>query len=704
VERTRDHPTGRTGSYQWRPLLVVGLFWLTSLAFVVCGIQGMLGYPFRRTIALDTAKFVWAGGFAYSSALPSQYSPRGAQAASARLRENGRVISSYSQRETSVAKVGRGIFSVPERGRLLFSSTDNSDPRTNGRKYSIEVPLRVSKWALPICFAAWLAMAVFLVFKLADGREVALLTTKRVVIAMASMLAFFGEWPAIILSIPSVYLLSSYAPLWKDVDALGQLAIPASDLNILHFPPVYCFLGRIPFAITSWLAGAGGHGTVQSLFEQQMPSLMGIYLLVVIQHILLIAALTYTVLSLTSSRLLRALFALSLAFASANYTQAQCCGSEALSVSATFALIAAGFSILRGSRQVAWIVYGVALFLAIGSRHINVLFAIWLPFTTALLGFATKIGWCTPRAEGFRWQTFVSAISIGLLTIGLNIGIARSMIAAVHDEYRSTLGRTLSDRIGTFLDKLSSSDRLRLAQDLCAKTSDPALRMAIESQAKVGSFYNGSAQAIADYLVQTHVPAAKISVERDRLVLGATTRYLMTLHPILLSVIWQDFVKGLIRADNSQIAMSPFQANVFCAVDKIKRPEAWAELAALPGVDLVQATVTWDAASRDPYVNFGRAMPIGGLILLDLLLGGIACVIDRAIPRTVLIGWSALATGIVVFAANSVCVYYMERYTLPMLVAALIALLSALDWIAHQSLEICERSRLRKAAVSFCNS
>ena len=547
-------------------------------------------------------------------------------------------------------------------------------------------------------------MAVFLVFKLADGREVALLTTKRVVIAMASMLAFFGKWPAIILSIPSVYLLSSYAPLWKDVDALGQLAIPASDMNILHFPPVYCFLGRIPFAITSWLAGAGGHGTVQSLFEQQMPSLMGIYLLVVIQHILLIAALTYTVLSLTSSRLLRALFALSLAFASANYTQAQCCGSEALSVSATFALIAAGFSILRGSGLAAWIVYGVALFLAIGSRHINVLFAIWLPFTTALLGFATKIGWCTPRAEGFRWQTFVSAISIGLLTIGLNIGIARSMIAAVHDEYRSTLGRTVSDRIGTFLDKLSSSDRLRLAQDLCAKTSDPALRMAIESQAKVGSFYNGSAQAIADYLVQTHVPAAKISVERDRLVLGATTRYLVTLHPILLSVIWQDFVKGLIRADNSQIAMSPFQANVFCAVDKIKRPEGWAELAALPGVDLVQATVTWDAASRDPYVNFGRAMPIGGLILLDLLLGGIACVIDRAIPRTVLIGWSALATGIVVFAANSVCVYYMERYTLPMLVAALIALLSALDWIAHQSLEICERSRLRKAAVSFCNS
>jgi hypothetical protein len=669
---------GRSDSYQGRARLVVGLFWFTSLAFVVWGIQGMFGCPFRRTIALDTAKFVWVGGFAYSSSLPSLYSPRGAQTASARLHENGRVIATYSQREASVAKVGGGIFSIPDRGRLLFSSTDNSDPRTNGRKYSVEVPLRVSKWALPMCFAAWLATVAFLVFRLPNGREVALLTVKRGVVAVGSMVAFFGKWPATILSIPSVHLLSSYPPLWKDVDALGQLALPACDLNILHFPPVYCFLGRIPFAVTSWLAGAGGHKTVQSLLGQQMPSLIGIYLLVVIQHILLIAALTYAVVSLTSNRSLRALFALSLALASASYTHAQCCGSEALSVSAIFALIAAGFSILRGSGLVAWIVYGVALFLAIGSRHINVLFAIWLPITAALLGFAIKIGWCAPRTAAPRWQTVVLAISIGLVTIVLNLWIARSMIAAVHDDYRSTLGRTLSDRIGTFLDKLSSSDRLRLARDLCATTSDPAVRMAIESQAKVGPFYNGSGLAIADYLVLTHVPAAKIGAERDRVVLGATTRYLMTMHPALIAVIWHDFVKGLLRADNSQVAMSPFRANVFCALDKIKRPAAWAGLEALPGVDLVQATVTVDAASRDPYVNFGRTRPLGLLILLAILLGGIACVIGRKIPRTVLIGWSALVTGMLVFAANNVCVYYMERYTMPILVTALIALLAAL--------------------------
>jgi hypothetical protein len=678
VLRTPDHPKGRTDPSRGSHFLLVGFFWFTSLAFVVCGIQGRFGYPFRTTIALETAKSTWAGGFAYSSVLPSQYSPTGAQTASCRLRENGRVISTYSQRETSVVQVGRGIFSVPERGRLLFSSTDNSDPRTNGRKYSVELPFRVSKWALPICFAAWLTAAIFLVFRLPDGREVASLILRRIVVGLGSMFRFFGKWPSIVLSIPSIYLLSSYPPLWKDVDALAQLALPANDLNILHFPPVYCFLGRLPFVVTSWIAGAGGHRPVQSLFEQQVPSLLCLYLLVIVQHILLIAALTYTVLSLTTNRTLRALFAIALAFASAIYSQAQCCGSEALSVSATFALIAAGFSILRGDGLMAWSVYGMALFSAIGSKHINVLFALWLPLTTVLLVLATKIGWCKPQAEAHRWQTFVFAISIGLVTIGLNTWIARSMIAAVHDEYRSTLGRTLSDRIGTFLNKLSASDRLRLADDLCTKTFDPAVRMAIESQVKVGTFYQGSAQALADYLVLTHVPAAKIGAERDRIVLGATTRYLMTMHPALIAVIWHDFVAGLVRADNSQVALAPFRENVFCALDKIKRPEAWAELAALPGVDLVQATVTVDAARRDTYINFGRARPFGFLILLDILLGGIACAMGREIPRTVLIGWAALATGIGVFAANCVCVYYMERYTLPMLVTAIIALLAAL--------------------------
>src|SRR5262249_31986119 len=143
--------------------------------------------------------------------------------------------------------------------------------------------------------------------------------------AVGSVIRFVGKWPQIVLSIPSVYLLSSHAPLWKDADASGQLLAPASALNILHYPPLYCFLGRIPFFITSWIANIWGPRPLHSLFEQQEPSVEGIYLLVIVQHILLIGALTYTTLCLTSDRFVRCVSALLLASFSALYTHAHCC-------------------------------------------------------------------------------------------------------------------------------------------------------------------------------------------------------------------------------------------------------------------------------------------------------------------------------------------------------------------------------------------
>jgi len=50
-------------------------------------------YPFRKEISLASSKFEPVGGFAYSYPLPRNYSPRGAQTVSARLRENDTILS-----------------------------------------------------------------------------------------------------------------------------------------------------------------------------------------------------------------------------------------------------------------------------------------------------------------------------------------------------------------------------------------------------------------------------------------------------------------------------------------------------------------------------------------------------------------------------------------------------------------------------------
>jgi hypothetical protein len=681
MAQTLDRQRYRLNSYPRYLLLLKTAFWFSSLGFVVCFVQGVLGYPFRKTISLASSKFEPAGGFAYSYPLPGSYSPRGAQKASATLRENRTVLSFYSPRETSVKSVGKGMFTISGE-TLIISATDNSDPRINGREYSFDTPARVSKQMPFISFTLLLATAGLFFWKIPNRKEVVVAWRNRIRSALRRIIGFLGKWPAIVLSFPSIYLLSSYPPLWKDIDANGQLLRPASDLNILHFPPVYSFLGRVPFVLAASFC-QGDHRPLPSLLDQQMPPLAGFYLLIVIQHLLLIVALTYVVTVLTQDRPLRCLFAFLLASASSFYTHAQCCGSEALSVSATLAVLAAGFAIVRRPKLTRWVIYGISLFLTIGSRQINLLLAVWLPLTLAFLSLATKFRWYYAPTKTKYWIAALIAIVVGIATVGLNRGVKQILITSVHDEYRSTLGRTLSDRIATFLEKLPLNERLQLAQDLAARTTNPEVKIAILAQAKNGSFYQGSSQTVAEQLGRLAPPGTNIVAERDRVVLAACVRYLMILHPLLIEVIWKDFFKGIF-VDNARIALSPFYANAYPALDRIRHPDLWASLKgleALTSVNNFEATRVLDRSKLDPYVLLWHKIPLGVIIILSFLLWGATCIRDKKIPRTVIVGLFAVGTGTVVFAANCACVYYMPRYCLPLLSTSVFALLTAITSI-----------------------
>src|SRR5262245_65121249 len=107
---------------------------------MVLGIaQGFFGYPFRKIIPLDNARFAPAEGFAYSVPLPLEYSPRGAQSSSAKLYEDAKISQFYSHRAASVSAVGKAIFSFGRGDLLIFSSTYHSDPRTHLRFYRISL-------------------------------------------------------------------------------------------------------------------------------------------------------------------------------------------------------------------------------------------------------------------------------------------------------------------------------------------------------------------------------------------------------------------------------------------------------------------------------------------------------------------------------------------------------------------------------------
>jgi len=106
--------------HEWHCRFTVFAVLLASCAVVLCAAQGIFGIPFRKTVALAAARFVPVEGFAYATPMSAQYTPTGAQSTSARLYEDARVSSLYSQRATSVIRIGRGIFCFAEKGRLLL--------------------------------------------------------------------------------------------------------------------------------------------------------------------------------------------------------------------------------------------------------------------------------------------------------------------------------------------------------------------------------------------------------------------------------------------------------------------------------------------------------------------------------------------------------------------------------------------------------
>jgi hypothetical protein len=495
-----------------------------------------------------------------------------------------------------------------------------------------------------------------------------------------NLLALFSKYPGIILALPSVYLLVAFPPLWKDVDAICQLTLKAGAANILHFPPVYCFLGRIPFIFASLLTGQPIHG----IFAEQTPSLLGIYLLVIFQHVALIAALTYVVVSIGgSSRACRVACAILFASVSGLYTEAHCCGSESIGAAATLAVFGAGIATIRNPKKSSWSIYGIALFATIGSRHLNLLLAAWLPVTFILLEL---IGWLRKSQNLSHLYSISIAIAIGVAAIGANSLIARVLIASVGDQYRSMLGETLSDRIDSFLQRLPVDERVKLSETLSANESDPSVRQAIQYQATIGRYYSGTDAALARAIKNTGVPGPEVPAKTDKAILSATLRYLETWHPVLLEVIRDDFLRGL-STNNKAIALSPFDSHQSGASDRIRRPDAWTDLASYRYINLQEANQIVKRARKDLYVNLWAHLPLAGWMILAVCVSLVGVYVARKVSPLVFASWTVIATGLVMFLGNMICVYYMDRYALILLITSAVGVATSIgSVIAHPRL------------------
>jgi len=511
---------------------------------------------------------------------------------------------------------------------------------------------------------------------------------------VARVLAFIGRHPTPILVLPSLWFLFRYLPFWKDIDATVQLIAPAYDDNLLHFPPVYSFVARVPFFIIDSLL----NGHAPGIFERQHPSLVAVYGLVVIQHASLWLALRYFVFSLPAREIARGAITLLLASVASFYAFAHTGGSEAMTPIAYFLVFGSGIRALLGRATLSsWVIYTAALFLAVGSRHINLILLLWLPGTALLLllwlllpfgksspninprsrlarrslpAGPTKLPEFTTTGRSLAMTALITVLctfaGVGAETIVLNTLCRQFGVVE-----RSSLGSAMSGRIGTWVDKLSPERKRGLLDSVQQLTSDPLVKLAIQFQIEIGSYDKGTGSALAGVLRERGFDGEKLLAQKDQLISQSSFCFYRTLDLGLIKEILGDFWHGFLPTNDQGIAIAAPKATFFSLERIDQNPRDWEGIKESPIFVPSTAKATLERATTDNMIRHWRWLPILAWTLWFIGFG-IWRAVRGVLPGTYLfIGLSILVIGTLVYAGNCVCIYTLPRYALPLLVAVM---------------------------------
>ena len=290
-----------------------------------------------------------------------------------------------------------------------------------------------------------------------------------------------------ILLTPSIWMLTSVPPLWRDSDAYYQLAEDPAITTYWGHGPLYSMAVRGPlyagYQIERW---QGTQPAVDRNFFQH-PTLTdtGIFLLVVAQHLALCGAALFLILTIAQRFWIRAVLALFLACQPMFYTFAHCVGSETLSLVLVFIFAAAALRIIRSVEEPSWqrwYLFAVVLWMCLFTRHVNELLILVLPLAflgAALFRLAPGLRSRGVQPVGARdWQRAVIALLIGFGCFGTNQVMSRKVCRFSGMPYHTRIGFTFLWRI-QFLNSIPRETRNAVLTEVSGHTRSDHTRKLI---------------------------------------------------------------------------------------------------------------------------------------------------------------------------------------------------------------------------------
>jgi hypothetical protein len=486
--------------------------------------------------------------------------------------------------------------------------------------------------------------------------------TKQIRIVVHRTLELIGRHPLTVLVLPSIWILLFYLPFWKSSDVLCQLGGRFSAENILLVPPIYCILGRIPFWLTDTLLS----GSSPNIFASQHPSLPAVYCLVVLQHAGLWFALRYFVFGVPASEAGRGVITLLLVSIASFYSFAHTAGAEATTAITWFMLFGVGLRILTGSvTWKSWLLYSLALLLCIGSRHVSSLLLGWFPATAVLL-MAVHL-FRRARLRSLLPLAKIAGIAslLSIFVLGVEQAIVSAMCANFKVVQRQMVGRTLCERVGSFLDSLSPAEKERLKERVNRPDDDPDLKLAIDSLFRVGTYYQGTNEVIAQFSSNRRLYGDSLEASVDKTALRAALRFYQTLDPRLVAIIVKDIVRGFYPTNDQGIALTGPKATYYSVEDIAKEPEVWTGIGTLVFFNPAVANVTLNRALHDDYIRHWRFIPIAVWCLSFASIGAWRMFRGTLPVDLAVVALSIFNIGLAVYVATCVCNITQPRYVLP---------------------------------------
>jgi hypothetical protein len=379
------------------------------------------------------------------------------------------------------------------------------------------------------------------------------------------------DWALLlILFLPSIYLLLTVQPLWRDSDGFNQIASTFAPKGIIHWLPGYCLCGRL-VVIVAGIAGnlLQGHGFPPLSISITPLNDLGVYTLVVFQHLLLVSSLYYFVKTATDRPLAKLLCAAFFALTPWMYVYANCIGSEAFSNPLIFLVAASGWNCLRTpelSRK-NLLPFLAILMIASLTRQINFLLVSLLPL--ALMPQAIRE--LLKREKGaqasglprfYYGKRLLIFAGTGVIALALSIFVQSAMCWICRVPFRSTLGQTFEWRLA-YLRDLSEEDRSLIIAKIDAKAADPVVTDALEglNQSLIQGdqwsdmflFYRIDEILVRSGLKDMQVRTWQIDLKLNRI----ATVVLCSMEPHFLRAVWFDVLRAPFYSQ-SDLAYSPF--------------------------------------------------------------------------------------------------------------------------------------------------